>query len=498
MAANGLKDYGDKLGKSVNQGLDKVNDSVNKRIDSLENKSNKDKTIKNPSIKDSIKNKAINVAQNTLPARTYRKINDFGNNLGNAIEDNVNFQKDNWQKAKENSKDKNGAVKKSAAIANATKDWGDFTAKQLNGKHKGLANFVKGASKVISFIIQHWILIAIIAGIIGIVIPLIEAGIGLSERIGSTPHYYCEYDADKSLQQTAVFKQYCGKGSGSSMDFEHLNGHYIVQDGSGPCTSVSTLNMFLRYFAENGVNLYDYLWQDDGQYLPEGTVVENNFTQQSTLRRIINGGSMEATSTDNVAKDPSQRPYGSIAFAAAHGKGNYNMANWGYFKSEDIFEDGSFESNTNNENWVWDLSMDNFGLGTCWYAEYATNNADYEITIQGVTLHTKREDYVSPDRLKELFKSPNVCDINAGIQLLYNRPDGSGHGILITGYDETTNTWTIVDSALGTEAGYEGPMDGSGHFVYQESEVSAMLNGTGSYIIKNICYCVPSGNKAVQ
>ena len=63
------------------------------------------------------------------------------------------------------------------------------------------------------------------------------------------------------------------------------------------------------------------------------------------------------------------------------------------------------QDNTASSDWVWDLSMDNFGIGTVWYSEYATNNHPYEITIQGVTLHTMTEVGGTAERLKEYWIS---------------------------------------------------------------------------------------------
>ena len=42
------------------------------------------------------------------------------------------------------------------------------------------------------------------------------------------------------------YKQYC-ENETSFMKFSDIDGHYVVQDGAGPCCSCAMLNMLISY-----------------------------------------------------------------------------------------------------------------------------------------------------------------------------------------------------------------------------------------------------------
>lgn len=371
-----------------------------------------------------------------------------------------------------------------------------FLGKSALNYAKGLEAYAKIQSLIlkmqnaIMFIAAHIYPILITLVILLVGIPLSIFLISMAQGVSATPHYYCDTEADSSLKRTAVYQQYCNYGN--SFALENLNGHYVVQDGSGPCTDCATLNMMLRFFALHDINLYDYMWQDDGMYTTEGQTFGTGTGSNKTVRGVINGYTSSVTScTARVGT-----PNGSIDFAQKHGRGGtYDMANWGYFRDDSldlaVWDQTSdyYESNASSDKWVWDLSLPSKGVGTSWSAVWEHDFIVNEVTYFQVT---ETGSTVTGDRIKRLLADPAVCG-EAGILVYYNYGSGS-HAVLITGYDDSTGYWRIIDSAKGLAGGYEGPIDGSGNFAIYEDGLSTLLNTGphGSFSINNICYIMSS------
>lgn len=319
---------------------------------------------------------------------------------------------------------------------------------------------------------------------------IIFFGISVFQSVTPTPHYYCEVDAGPSLKKTAVWRQYCDDGTG--FDLENLNGHYIVQDGSGPCTDCSMANLFMRYFTMQELNFFDYLWKEDGQYGMEGQTLSSSVVATPvTVRQAVNGGSSAATDTTcGSAK------YGTANFGAAHGH-PITMANWGYLRDESLdlakYEETSayYFNNWDNDNWVWDLSLPDRSNGTTWNASWTQT-----LEIDGYTCITKHIESsdLTGEFIKDLLKGKGDAVPDAGVVLYYAYSvDGnSKHAILLTDYDENTGYWRCVDPAKGVNGGYEGPMDNSKHFAIHDQQINLLLNSgqnkRGVYRIVSITY----------
>ena len=431
-------------------------------------------------------------------------VNDITNGISDGISSIGNSIKDGVQSPIKKAQDK--IVSAEDRIDNLTEKWNN--AKGVTGKAKlvgtGLANAAsntdvakkinaikKKIKKIISTIYSHIVPISIITGIVIFAYNVAVWGISGSQGIGDTLHNYCDVDASPKVKNTDIYRQYCGEQS--DFDLSNLNGHYVVQDGSGPCTDCSTLNMLIRYYTNQELNIFDYLWDETGKYTPQGQAIIGRIT--GTFRTVIPVGS---GSTSCNAHDPrnSNYAYGSQAFASRNGKSNYTMANWGYLRDDTLdiasYEETSdfYSSNVGNSNWVWDLSLENRASNSSWAANWSGN-----FTVNGITAKevTNDSQTVTGETIKSLLNDSNVCG-EAGI-LLYYQYDGNvnnRHAILVTKYDSTTGYWFIVDPAKGLAGGYEGPTDGSNNFCWQENKVTGLLN-SGQHIhgneqIVRICY----------
>ena len=374
---------------------------------------------------------------------------------------------------------------------------------------KVLAAIMAAARFIGSFIRRHLLLLLIVIPLCIVCGFFVIFWISLTQAIGDTPHYYCDLDASPNIKNSAVYKQYCTQ-SRTVFSFENLTGHYVVQDGSGPCSSCSTLNMIIRYYTYYGINIYEYLWQENGQYTLEG---QNVHETRNTLRKAINTSAETSCTCGSWAK-------GSKYFAKLHGKGSdYKMANWGYYSdnSLDIAEwdqTGSvyIEGLYNKDGWVFDLSLEcvehttadgvRYGANTSW----ATLWEPKDIVIGGIPLKVKHESgsQLNADYIAQLLDSPDICGA-AGIHVFYGYPkpgnkDGQ-HGILITGYegDGDNRIWYVVDPGKGLAGGFEGPLNSSTFALNSEGLTALFKSGgnlvstsSGNYYFKDIVYCYPA------
>ncbi len=344
--------------------------------------------------------------------------------------------------------------------------------------------------KVASWVAAHAYPIAIVTAVVLVLYNGTLFAISIIESVSPTPHYYCDTEASASLKKTAVYQQYCGD---RGFDLENLNGHYIIQDGSGPCTDCATANMFMRYYTSQGLNFFDYLWDETGQYQMCGETLDSSLVSTPvTIRKAINGGTSAVT--DTTCGSPAN---GAAAFASKNGVGGWTMANWGYLRDESLdlsawdATSDYYLSNADSDKWVFDLSIPNNGAGSSWAVYWSqVLGVDSILCIENTSPGGTA---ITGDTIKDLLCDPNVCG-DAGI-LLYFDYDGDGegnHAILITKYEESTGLWYGIDSARGLAGGYEGPMDGSGNFVWKDIQVRALLNSgsnrNGNYGIAQICY----------
>lgn len=387
---------------------------------------------------------------------------------------------------------------KAFANAKGLKAKAGLVANKASQKFKGyeiykkLKELILKVQKIASWIAAHAYPIAIISAILVVGTTATIFIISVAQSVSPTPHYYCDTEADGSLKKTAVYQQYCANGN--NFDLENLNGHYIVQDGSGPCTDCATANMFMRYYTIKGLNFFDYMWDDTGMYKNEGQTLSSSIsTSPVTIRKAVNGNtSASTTCTSKVGL-----AHGARQFASEHGITGWTMANWCYFRDDSLdlaaYEqtDDYYMSNADSDKWVFDLSVPNKGTGSSWCVYWSQILQVSDINAIEVTAEGSS---VTGETIKELLNDSNVCG-DAGILLYYNYPKGGStghHAILVTKYDEDTGYWYVIDSAKGLSGGYEGPLDGSGNFGIYDTDIAALLNSgahsNGGYSINRICY----------
>ena len=353
----------------------------------------------------------------------------------------------------------------------------DFVKNKALGKvkayefYKKIQAMILQMQKVISFVVANIEVIGISTLVIILVWNLTIFGISVAQTIGDTPHYYCDIDADEGIRRTALYKQYCANG-GSGFDLGSINGHYIVQDGSGPCTCCALNNLLLRYYTANGENYYEYLWNDAGIYSPDALALD--CTVGNNIRSYINGGSSNSTNCTSGSSFPN----GSSKFASENGKTGYTMSNWGYLRDESVEYEGTtnaYENLANNENWVWDLSLDNKGAGTAWSAAWTDGN---KVSINGITAtwtHVEGSWGNGSDLRLLLDEHPS------GVVVYRQYGTGKMHAILVTGYDE--DGFKVVDSGLGCRGGFEGPASSSNFCIQSIWNNDILENPSGKNII---------------
>lgn len=430
--------------------------------------------------------------------RNTAKLRHDAKNLGNNVKDGLNSA---------------GNFIQGFGKAEGFKGKMKYLGGKVGGKAKNnFAETIKNIKKMFQkikdtavWIASHIKIISIITAIVTVLYTGTVFVISMVQSASPTPHFYCDTDASASLKKTSVYQQYCSNGKGFNL--ENLQGHYIIQDGSGPCTDCATLNMIMRYYSSfEELNFFDYLWQEDGMYLPEGqTVVCSTSATGTTFRHVINGGQTGATTEPDKFHAKVGLKNGAIEFANKHGKSwpssNQSMANWGYLRDDSLdlaeYEQTSdyYVDNSDNEKWVFDLSLDNRAAGTTWAVVW-----EHEIRLNGddVLKCVIKSDSNSPTgaNVKEVLDSKNGAFGPAGCLVYYNYGSGS-HAVLITGYDEDTGYWRIVDSAKGLSGGFEGPLDGSGNFGIYDQSVANLLdsgqNSCGSFSIERISWVAMPG-----
>lgn len=353
------------------------------------------------------------------------------------------------------------------------------SAKEGLNNMKVVQRFKSRIEKIKNAIKAHLPFIKWVAIIMAVVTLLWNIGLYIHSVVavaGQSPHYYCELEADRGMQNSAFYKQYC---EGGSLNLEELNGHYMIQDGSGPCTACATMNLYMRYFTANGVNIFDYLWDENGHAkyttFPENNKNANNWYEliSRAQNQVYNqGDNTDGGNTGNRRNMSASNSWYQFALAKG-GCGMTdawgNIPNWGFWYSEDIFADGTYENRkTDSGNAEYTYDIDGYGcLGpgvwARWYANVYANDG-MQITIDGVTA-----------TMVVKFDHPSVDQL---ISLLNTHPSGvafctMGHGMLFTKYED--GVFYMVDSGRGRAGGFEGPAT-SGNFCIYASQYSQLIN----------------------
>ncbi len=418
------------------------------------------------------------------------------NKQNSTTPNNISAKDDSWNK-QFNKTNKNGKSSIKASISNKTKDLEEKAMNMANkGSLKGklIAEAIKKSkdlktntlvriTRIINFITINLKLI---------LIPLILAlllgnglilGYSIIQSKGKTPHYYCDIDADKGTKRSKMYQQYCTNGS-TGFTLDNINGHYVVQDGSGPCTDCACLNLLLRYYTSKEINLYDYMWDNTGQFIADNNALslDTSFGSKS-LRRYIAASGNTTCSNKSLAR-------GSKWFAKKHptknisNSNNFTKADWGYVRDETLSFEGlslteaaetdEAKNIANNDNWVWDLSCE-----TTWSAQWAAGNY---ITINNVTATWEEPTkWTNADELKTL-----LTNHPSGVVAYRNYGSGK-HAILITGWNEEEKCFNVVDSAKATSGGFEGPATSSNFLVqscWTESQIESCANVEKLVVIK--------------
>ena len=376
----------------------------------------------------------------------------------------------------------------------------------------------KKAAKMARFVYMHGFVFGIGTAIIVLGYSLTIFLIGVAQAVGHTPHYYCDIDAAKPVKESNVYKQYCKRQS-LSWSVKNINGHYIVQDGTDKQNKIeencAILNMLLRFYTIDtedfwfgGINVYNYLWQKDGQYTMYGnSVAATADNSNNTIRQVFNNNNKEING--NFSKNTGNTPNGTLQFANEHDIANFDGANWGYLRDDTIdykkweVTSDFYDPQKNNAKWVWDLSIKPNEQGFRWDmidwndikirfgvtqakinkqiianhdAEYYKKQYKEQIMF---LLSGKSDAGVDDDKIiSEYYKG------SAGIVVKYTQKsalDGKekDHTVLITRYDNDPNSneyvFFGVDSKKGITGGFEGPLDGTGRFVIDDIGVNDML-----------------------
>lgn len=440
---------------------------------------------------DTVDRRVKNISKNA--ADGIKKKGEF---VGDSVKYTGKHMKQNIDKA---TKPIKGAyhLGKDLAKAKGFKAKAKLAASRIGGGIKGTDTFQKIAKKmkelflkiqkIASWVAAHAYPIAIVSAVVFLGTGLTIFVISVTQAVSPTPHYYCDMEADGSLKKTAVYQQYCGdKGL---FELEELNGHYIIQDGSGPCTDCATANMMMRYYTTKDLNFFDYLWKEDGQYQPAGQVlVTDHLATPTTMRHCVNGNTTSRT-TCLIKVANRNKPNGACKFALKNGISGWTMANWGYLRDESIDYESYemthdfYEDHSDNENWVWDLSIANRAPGSTWSVYWSGTTKVADIVCQETTAEGSA---ITGEYIKGMFDNSAVCK-EAGI-LMYYDYGGGQHAVLLTKYEG--GEWYIIDSAMGLAGGFEGPINDT--FAWKADSLNALLNSGsntgGGLRILRICW----------
>ena len=359
------------------------------------------------------------------------------------------------QKSQNNSRRLNNIKNVGKSLANGAGAYGNMAknwAKSTEAYRKIQSAYAK-MQGFITFVTVNIVPILIITAIIIVLWNGTIFGISVYQAMGDTPHYYCKLDPPGWEKSNPWYQLYCTNGR-SNFALEELNGHYIIQDGGGPCYCSAMANLLLRYFTANGVNFYDYLWDENGQYNPN-YLLETDFGNV-TLRHFLNANTSNTCGSNWSA---GYCAYGSRDFASAHNKGVYEMANWGYLRNDQIANSFGEMFDAEDEDWVWDLSMEDRAPGTSWGMNL--NSDGHWCRCLSSTGETVTATLRCLTPANDGFPLRNPDDF---ANFLNEHPSGvvvyqGRHAILVTRCEQVSPgiyEWYCVDAGLGMACGFEG------------------------------------------
>lgn len=414
-----------------------------------------------------------------------------------------------------------GAVRGIRGAASNTMNF----AKEIVQKQRELRAVVQAATRAFSFIVAHIVPLAICTAVVLLLSTAIINIISIGQSATPSPHYYCDIDASPAEKRSVTYQQYCTTRN-LVWGVHNVNGHYLVQDGSGPAESCAITNLLIRFYSTETrnmsfgtTNIYSYLWGPDGQYYMKGNTLGKDDTaavnsKTRNLRNMLNNYS------SNINDQLAELSNGSNKFAQEHGV-NLTKSNWGYLRDDKI-DVKSYKNTTDyyvdtkdNEQWVWDLSLADGDPGSAWRDPDDTWNIMFRVNginfaveqmtcpfgDKGYTILKERIDDVlgsSSGDWEEYYKG------KAGVLFQYEI-SGNGetktHTILLTKHVGSPGSyqWYGIDSSLGICGGWEGPLnDSSERFVQNGIQLNSLLNSTSpertwggyTYKVKRIGYCV--------
>ena len=274
---------------------------------------------------------------------------------------------------------------------------------------------------------------------------------GMVQNYGETLHYYCPIgkDTDPGILRSALYQQYCSHLMPSNMGigFEELNGHYLIQTGSGPCTMTARANLWIRFFAKNDIPIYDYLFTESGDCEIKGVNGHMNnhspsdVTDETFMRAFYDHGNAQ---NNDSFRNKTEKVVDALKANGLFQSGKPVNATMGYIRSEDLYEE--YTDSASSENWV-------FYLQTAYIGDMGPTAADgayMEIngvrgTLRNVTLG---KGYASDkQKIIELLKE-HPCGVIC-------RVGDDKHSCTITGYDEEKKEFLVVDPAAYTNGGFE-------------------------------------------
>lgn len=265
----------------------------------------------------------------------------------------------------------------------------------------------------------------------------------ISQAVGTSPHYYCDIEPDNNTKKDAKYLQYCNSKHSIGLELEELNGHYVTQDGSGPCWAAASLDLLIRYYTKNGVNIYDYLWDSNG--LIDKKILKNNTEMDISWSCIQQGG------------DPGMGTISSFgsSWYNAHGKVSDGSSSWCYICNEDVYEE--YENLSNSDAWVYDMNLGQASDTSDCNVLQAGNVIEIEGVKATIGEYTFHGPACSEEQKQELIDL--LEDHPSGVSIYTFKNDGDkeapNHGWLVTRYDADKDMFYIIDPAGGKSGGFE-------------------------------------------
>lgn len=393
--------------------------------------------------------------------------------------------KEQIEKSAKNKGKKNGSPKPTSPDkfknAKGFKGKANYLANKARNKAKGTEMFqrIKKAFQTVQKVIQVlqtlWKPIAIVSLIVVLLFNGTIFIISISKSIGTTPHYYCDINPDDPITKTFLYQQYCSTKKSVSLDLEELNGHYIFQTGSGPCTTAALANVLLRYYAKNDVDIMSYLWNKDTGYSDKEVMV--NGVSQSFCKAVSVRGSCGDWNKSHYDSSITQ-------ILQRMGKSSGAKPTLGYLQNEEVYEE--YESHPKHDDYSYSADM-----GDPSDTNYNPNWGDgvyYE--IDGVKATIRSQSVSNIEEVKTLLE-----EHPSGVVLYFNYPktgDQYGaHGVTVTKYED--GNFYCIDPCIfftGT-AGFEvAATSESSDVTLWNKTVSILQGANGGGFSLDSCYYI--------